>query len=67
VEGATLIGPSPNFLEHWALPPDPTLNKNINMISFGNVLYTWKLSCGQTIWDKFEVLLGTSWGTPLGT
>jgi hypothetical protein len=35
------------------------------MLSFGNVLYTWKLNCGRTIWDKIELLLGTSWGTPL--
>jgi len=25
-------------------------------------LHTWKLNCGQTVWDKIEVLLGTSWG-----
>jgi len=26
-------------------------------------LYTLELNFGQNIWDKFEVLLGTSWGT----
>jgi hypothetical protein len=30
-------------------------------------LYTWELNFGQTIWDKIEVLLGTSYGTYLGT
>jgi hypothetical protein len=24
-------------------------------------LYTWELNFGQTIWDKTQVLLGTSW------
>jgi hypothetical protein len=26
-------------------------------------LYTWELNFGQTIWDKTQVLLETSWGT----
>jgi hypothetical protein len=26
-------------------------------------LYTLELNFGQSIWDKFQVLLGTSWGT----
>ncbi len=33
-------------------------------------LYTWELNFGQTIWDKYEVLLGVlgvSWGMDLGT
>jgi hypothetical protein len=32
-------------------------------------LYPWKLNCGQSIWNKTDVLLGTSWGIfehPLG-
>ncbi len=27
------------------------------------ILCIWKLNCGQTIWDKIEVLLGMSWTT----
>jgi hypothetical protein len=36
-------------------------------------IYTWKLNCGQTIWDKTTLLLGTYWkleehdGNKLGT
>jgi hypothetical protein len=30
-------------------------------------LYTWELNFGQTIWDKTQELLGTSWGMHLGT
>jgi len=30
-------------------------------------LYKLELNCGKTIWDKTKVLLGTSWGTHLGT
>jgi hypothetical protein len=31
------------------------------------ILYTWKLDCGQSTWDKIEVLLRTSWGNTLQT
>jgi predicted AlkP superfamily phosphohydrolase/phosphomutase len=35
--------------------------------SSGFGLYTWELNFGQTIWDKTQVLLGTSWRMHLGT
>jgi hypothetical protein len=25
-------------------------------------IYTWELTFGQIIWDKIELVLGTSWG-----
>ncbi len=37
-----------------------------HMLPYGpplQFIYMWKLNFGQTIWDNFEVLLGTSWGT----
>jgi hypothetical protein len=30
-------------------------------------LCTWELNFGQTIWDKTQVLLGTSWEMHVGT
>jgi hypothetical protein len=30
-------------------------------------LFKGELNFGQTIWDKNQVLLGTSWGNTLGT
>jgi hypothetical protein len=70
LEGAILIGPSPFFWEHWALPNrstslDHQLQIKTNVLPMAHLfsIYTWKLNFGQTVWDKSEVLLGTFWGT----
>jgi len=68
MEGAILIGPSSNFLEHLANSPigTPLLqsqnrNKCAPKLPAGLFsLCTLELNFGQTLWDKSEVLLGTS-------
>jgi hypothetical protein len=51
----TLIGSSSFFWEHNRINPMPH--------SPSYKLHSWKLNFVQTIWDKIEVLLGTSQGT----
>jgi hypothetical protein len=57
-------------LEHWALPSKSTsLDSSCKMEtdvlpyeSYLFSLYTWELNFRQTVWDKSNVLLRTSWG-----
>jgi hypothetical protein len=67
LEADIFISPSPIFRVTLGTPQNkslymlPSLKKKPN--SFWHplyTLYTWKLDCGQTIWDKMEVLFGTS-------
>ncbi len=66
-EGAVIISPSPFFWECWALPNrrimslDPKWQNNNTCAPLFS-LYTWELNFGQIIWDKIELVLGTSWG-----
>jgi len=53
-------------LEHIVHAPHPLQNKNKSTL-LNYSWYTGELNFGQTIWDKTQVLLGTSWGTHLGT
>jgi len=67
--------PISNFLGTLGMPPieaplqTPSCkiepNVHCGFILFG--LQTGELNFGQTIWDKTQVLLGTTWGTYLGT
>ncbi len=69
-EATRLIGPSQVFLGHWAVPnrsnplphPAPPIEALSCFPLVPHNLHTWKL---KRIWDKTELLLGTSWGTPL--
>jgi hypothetical protein len=76
-QGGNLIGPSPIFLEHGALPQ----HRSVNMLLSQHVLscfplsphnvpqssYTWKLNHGGTIWDKKWGAIGNILGNTLGT
>jgi hypothetical protein len=79
---AILIGPSGILLELWACPPppnrstslDPQLQNRNKRASLNATLLVYirgggrgELNFGQTIGVKTQVLLGTSWGTHLGT
>jgi len=45
----------------------PTCKIKIKCAPLDFSLYTRELNFVQTIWNKTQVLLGTSWGTYLGT
>ncbi len=52
----------------WTPPPTQFLIRNkCSPDSYLFSLYTWELNFGQTVWDKTQVLLGTSWGIHLRT
>ncbi len=43
---------------HSSSDPSPKIKANVlHLFS----LYSWELNFGQTLWNKSEVLLGTSW------
>ncbi len=60
-------------MEQWALPNRSTPlesqseTKNKSLMAHHFSWYTWELSFGQTLQNKSEELLGTSWGNNLGT
>jgi len=74
-KGAILIGPSAFFWNIRHAPNrstsfGPQLQKSRNKYTcwlYLFSLYTCELNFGQTIWDKTQVILGTSWGTHSGT